>query len=305
MISVLIPVYNNDISQLVYTLQDQFRALGTAYELVLIDDHSAETYTRVNRPLQGLEYTTYIESPVNKGRTATRLELAKLAKYPWLLFLDSDSIIVKDDFIKCYCQELDNQLDVIIGGRIYPQGTPKSHISTLHWKYGFYRESRAGSEKYPFKSFMSNNFLIRKEVFLSLRFYEQLEGYGHEDTLMGIQMESMGARLKRLNNYVLHNGVESVEVYLEKTRNALLNLTQLTRLVDEKTLRQHVTLFRAFTQLKRSQTLRLYQYMYALVGKRIERNLKGSNPSLFYFDLFKLNNFIALMQKEGANEYRS
>ena len=49
MLSILIPIYNFDITQLVKDLHEQAKSLEKSFEIILIDDASDETYTKINK----------------------------------------------------------------------------------------------------------------------------------------------------------------------------------------------------------------------------------------------------------------
>ena len=102
----------------------------------------------------------------NVGRSAIRNLLANKAQYNFLLFLDCDVIIQKEDFLDSYVQEINKgEAKVICGGRLYPS-TMKDASRKLRWKYGVLSESKSANirAKHPHQSFMTNNFVIEKEL---------------------------------------------------------------------------------------------------------------------------------------------
>jgi hypothetical protein len=80
---------------------------------------------------------------------------------------------------------------VVYGGRNYEAKPPKEKELFFRWWYGVNREtiSVAEREVAPYHAFMTNNFLIPKQLFLSIKLDEKLKGYGHEDTLFGIELK--------------------------------------------------------------------------------------------------------------------
>jgi hypothetical protein len=148
---------------------------------------------------------------------SARQELSGLARYEYLLFLDCDSEIIKDDFLSVYFELIKGDISLASGGRVYADTPPAGCEFMLHWKYGSKRESRqnrSGSAS----AFLSNNFLIRREIFKSLDASLQIPGYGHEDTWWGIQFEQAGISCRYINNPVLHAAIEKAEITLISRR---------------------------------------------------------------------------------------
>ena len=301
MISVLIPVFNTDVSSLVTGLNEQLRASQIVYEIILLDDKSDETYRLLNRGLAS-DSIIYLESDVNHGRTAVRLLLAQKAVFDWLLFLDSDSLI-HEHFIKNYINQIHNDLnkaDVIVGGTAYQKEPPQDCDYHLHWAYGTSRERLDLSERaqFPYHGFTCNNMLIRKSVFQQLRFSPSLPGYGHEDTWIGIQLEKLQSHVHYIDNPVLHNGIEKTAVFLNKTTNALKNLVLLRDIVGEHTLRKHVKLFNVFYWQKKLHLTSLVRFIYFLLASSIKKKLHSCNPPLRLFDLYRLYLLIQLNKEK-------
>jgi len=290
MISVLIPVYNTPVVELVKEIHRQLNSLAQSAEIVVIDDASLPQYKMQNRSIENLSAVTYKELPENIGRTKIRKLLSEAANGEWLVFIDGDSIIIEPSFLKNYHHAFSTGSDVILGGRVYPTEKPKECFKVLHWKYGTTRENVVKKQN----GFLTNNFCIAKEVFSKLKFNIDLKGYGHEDTLLGIQLKQTGARVSYINNPVLHNGIEDSSVFIEKSLQAVHNLHILSNVIDERTLRQHVKLYDQYCKLEQKGLTSAIKTIYHRSAKAIERNLKSCSPSLFLFDFYRLANFILL-----------
>jgi glycosyltransferase involved in cell wall biosynthesis len=296
MISILIPVYNRDVNQLAGQLSHQMAAIGRPGEIVLLDDGSEENFRRLNSNSGSLPHVRYIDARANYGRIRIRQMLAAEAKYDWLLFMDCDSAITSEQFLSTYFSHLADISGVVIGGRIYTTQPPNDCSLRLHWHYGTEREviqvKKRNRDPYP--GFMSNNFLIHRSIFEKLSFTDDWQGYGHEDTWIGIQLEDMRARVKYIDNPILHNGLESSGTFLSKSEQAVNNLRKLQGMVPAGSLRRHIKLFRAYSRLRSVGMTWLPKLMYRWQQKKIEKNLHSCNPSLFYFDLYRLNLFIRI-----------
>ena len=99
-LSILIPAYNQSCLELVRSLQQQCRAEGASYEIVVADDGSTdETARRENASVGELEGCRAIMQPQNCGRAATRNLLVRESRGDHLLFIDSDARVVSQAFI--------------------------------------------------------------------------------------------------------------------------------------------------------------------------------------------------------------
>lgn len=289
MISICIPVYNFDVSALVAALQSQAVDSERDIEIVLIDDASDESFRQVNN-LPGTN-TRYIQLEQNIGRARIRNLFLLHTRHPFLLFLDCDSSINHNPaFLRNYLKTIETGSTIVCGGRIYPDQCP-SPQQQLSWKYGRMIESKPSQERglYAARCFMSNNFLIQRDILKAIPFEETIYRYGHEDTLFGIKLEKQGLPITHIENPVLNLHIETTGIFLSKTREAVLNLVHLIitgrlSLDDQKKIR----LLKTYNQLKKLKLANLWGYCFKLLKNQILENLRSSDPSLFYFNLYKL-----------------
>lgn len=290
MISVLIPVYNVDVTLLVRDLLQQLDRDKLPCELIVFDDGSREAVKAINREACLDKPVIYQEQDRNYGRVEIRKRLAQAAKFEWLLFIDCDSTIVKQNYLQAYKSHLVFS-DAIVGGTVYQEEPPPCD-RRLHWKYGTYREVITPKKK----SFRSNNFCIRKALFLDLQIPVELSGYGHEDTFIGIELERKGSRISYIGNPVLHEGIEDTPTFISKSESALKNLLQLRKYIDESSLRRHVTLYDVYCK---TRTLKpLLVSAFGIIKPLLLRNLNSCNPRLSYFDFYRLCRLNALSRQE-------
>lgn len=215
MLSILIPTYNYNPQKLVDELNRQASGLGIKYEILVLDDAST-----IAMELTGCKV---IEMAHNVGRAKGRNILASRAQYPYLLFLDSDSMPANDDFLKRYIDNARPDI-VLAGGRIYhPQ--PGS-LLTLYGAKERNPEQMQTSDKKRFP-FLSPNFLIDAELFNVVQFESKLTQYGHEDTVFGIELTRHGIPYCRFDNPVYHEHIESNEEYLSKVELAMQTFRSL------------------------------------------------------------------------------
>jgi hypothetical protein len=202
------------------------------------------------------------------------------------LFLDCDGEIISDSFLQNYIEV--KNADVVIGGRVYPPKPSSRHI--LHWKAGISKEVfPAGTrQKNPYKSLMLNNLLIRKNVFESIKLNEKISGYGHEDTLLGYELQSRNKRIIHINNPILHSDLQTNEEFLAKTREAVKNFAWIIRNTNAG---KDTGLFKSYNKLLKPGLGEVFTLFYRLFQKTIYQNLLSSNPNLLLLDLYKLQLF--------------
>lgn len=292
MLSVLIPVYNYDVTTLVNDLQRQCLAEGISFTIYCLDDCSATSFQEKNRQLAGMEGVVYQELSENVGRSRIRNRLAEMARHDYLLFMDCDSKVVRPDYIQKYLRHLTPDT-LLYGGRVYSDQPPADPALYFHWCYGTAREQIPVDvrRKTPYHAFMTNNFLIPKATFESIGFDERLTQYGHEDTIFGLELRQRGIRLEHLDNPLEHLGLERVEVFLEKTRKGIDNLYFLWQdnpLIDTRLLRMA-------QQLKSWYLAGSACWLLRRFSRVIANNLYSSQPKMLYFDLFKL---LLLLEKD-------
>lgn len=286
MLSILIPAYNYNITKLVTDLQKQASHLDIAFEIIVMEDGS-RFYLDENKTVATLNHVSYVLLKDNIGRSAIRNRLADEARYEHLLFLDCDAGVT-DDFIQQYVSYCDNQ-SIVSGGRIYEKDIDPQY--SLISKYGREKEENRAEKlqkKGKYQPFTSPNFLIPKSIFCRVRFDETIVGYGHEDTIFGIMLRRAGFEVKRINNPVIHIGIEDNHDFIAKTEKALHNLYLLHQSGKYPELEKESKIISYYLTFKHLHLTTLLSLFHKLFGSLIKRSLLKANPSLFLFDLYKL-----------------
>jgi glycosyltransferase involved in cell wall biosynthesis len=288
-LSILIPVYNFPPENLVRSLSEQVKQLNEQAEIIVLDDGSDIQMTGNLDGISKLSFAKLHRQHPNRGRMASRLALARLASQNYLLFLDGDSEIVRNDFLHKYFLQVNSGVELVSGGRLYQDKLPENCNKRLHWKYGRERESSNNRHGH---AFMSNNFLLKKELFESLDHSLVLKGYGHEDSWWGIQFENKQVHCKYIDNPVLHASLEDAERFLEKSCAALDNIELLVKAAGEEKVEEHIRIYRSFKKLKRIGLASLYLLFEKRFHQRLRQNLVSCNPKLSYFDHYRLAELI-------------
>lgn len=286
MLSILVPTYNYAVDTLILHLSRELENLKTPIEIIVLDDASTDHDVLLkNASVEHL--CSYIKLPKNLGRTHARNHLAKAANYENLLFLDADVLPLEENFIATYLKHL-GERKITLGGIVYCDKVEKKY--SLRWKYGKSREARSLPErkKNPFSSIISMAFLIDKSSFLKLNLTDKNQ-YGL-DTLFSYLIKKNNVEVNHIDNPIIHNGLESNEVYLKKTLEGLRTLSEL-----EKS-KKIPTNFRPIQNLgNKINALKLetlFFKSFEVIEKRILQNLRSSNPSLRLFDIFRLYHFL-------------
>ena len=290
-LSVLIPTYNYDCTGLVRQLLLQLPPEG---ELIVGDDCSTDSAINAkNREIEKLPGCRIFWANHNMGRAAIRNALAREAKGEWLLFIDADAEVRSESFIANYLT-MTEEAQVICGGTGNLPRCPRP-AARLRYDYEVAVEKRLTLEyrrRSPYAQFTTFNFLILRELFLSICFDEQLHEYGHEDTRFGLELKRRGIKVLHIDNKLTHLGLEDAEVYLQKTETALRSLASMD--IDQQ---KHVRVSTLALSLERWHLIGLVRILY-IIGKPLLRtNLLGKHPSLVLFAFYKLGAYTQFHKK--------
>ena len=102
MISILIPAFNDDCTELAAGLARQAEAIGgLQWELLVGDDASTDAGVVARLESIGRRaHCLYIRQEQNAGRAAIRNRLAREARGEWLLYVDADLVVVDDNHLR-------------------------------------------------------------------------------------------------------------------------------------------------------------------------------------------------------------
>ncbi len=289
MLSVCIPVYNVDVTLLAKKMIAQGEKLSILIEIIIYDDGSIEYYKNRNSSLQKFKPIKYKELEVNLGSAAIRNRMAVDATFNHLLFIDSDSEI-PDTYIQKYLPYIQNNKTIVCGGRVHPSKLPALDKS-LRWKVGKLKEDFSAKHRniVPNQSFMSNNFLVQKKLFDQIKFDESIARSGHEDTMFGIKLESIGINIIHIDNPVIHIGLENNIEFITKTEQRLETL----KIIENNNNGNHliydrIKILRYYRILKKLKLIGFTALLFTQSRTLLSKLLKASNPSMFIYDLYKL-----------------
>ena len=291
MLSICIPIYNFDVTTLVQSLIKEKSQLNDIVEILLIDDGST-IHKEKNKELA--RTCSYIELHTNIGRSKIRNLFTSYAKQPYLLFLDCDSLLTSPNFIANYLIEIKKGVLICCGGRIYPKQCPSIH-QRLSWKYGIISESKPAAvrSQNPNSSFMTNNFIIQKALFNTIKFDERLTEYGHEDTLFGYELKKNQLSIVHIQNPILNGALETNENFTRKTEVGIQNLVLILNFIDDDlTFYKDIHLLRTYLKVKpfRSVFLIIVTIYNPIIRFLILRGI----VNIHLFNLYKLGVLLSI-----------
>ncbi len=288
MLSICIPVHNQNIGTLMENLHQQEGFRAADMEILLFDDASDAGFRKQYNSLRAIPGVRFKQLDINVGRSRIRNLLCQTARHDLLLFLDGDSLLPDRHFLNRYLH-VRTLAPVICGGVVYPP-MPETPAQGLHWLVGSAREVRPARErnKQPHHSFMSGNFLAEKAILRRIPFNESISQYGHEDTLLGHELEKQQIPLLHIDNPVIHSGLETSGVFLKKTAQACENLIIICELLNrDQGFLEKSKVLRCCHWLSRWKLQGFVARLYRAFEKHIIRHLQGPSPRLWVLDLYK------------------
>lgn len=295
MLSILIPTYNYDCTELVFELNRQCVNQSIDFEILVIDDGS-RLFQSQNQAINSLAFSSYEILPENVGRSRVRNLLAQKAKFENLLFLDSDVMPTSTEFIGNYLGEIGGE-KVISGGLTYDQKKPATQFM-LRWKYGHQREARSVEVRsgIPHQALLSSNFMISKSVMQRVPFNENLPNLRREDTLFSYDLMKRKIEVVHIDNPVMHLGVDSFEVTIQKEHESL---TGLKYIYDHQLIADdYFKLLELYSVLRKRRLTSAFAFLFRKFRSKMLKNLASDNPSLKIFDLYRIGFLCQISQNE-------
>jgi glycosyltransferase involved in cell wall biosynthesis len=230
-ISVLVPVFNWDVSRLAHSLLEEIRSerLEGQIEIIFADDCStAKEIQAANRTalsvLQAAS-VSYLELERNLGRAAIRNHLVEQSTGEFLLFLDADVIPDNRNFLRCYLEHVRaDSCDVVCGGISYAQRI----LTGPEYDFYVYMSSRAGIRAaairnlQPWRWMFTSNVMLRRAAFDATPFDRRFTGYGYEDVEWSIRL-ARKFRVLHVDNPVSHLGLHDPRKVLEDMHGSIQN----------------------------------------------------------------------------------
>lgn len=296
MLSILIRSFDNPLIDIVSVLHAECQFLDIEFE-ILISDDDPNGKNLDHQKLSRLPMVNYWKNSKNLGRSNNLNKLIRKSKFDIVLLMDADVIPLKPDFIKVYLETSKSNGIVAYGGLAYEKNPPEAS-ELLRWTYGHKEEAKPANlrqSRYPYNILVSN-LLIKKSEFEQPIFNTELNTYGYEDLVFSEFLKEHEIDVLQIDNPVIHKGLETSMVFLQKTETALDNLVGL---IQKGTLSQEATsLSTLYFKLKRYRlNVVIYKFLN-VIERALKSNLVSKKPSLIYFKLYKLYYFSKSYQKQ-------
>lgn len=295
MLSILIPIYDSNAYPIVEELWKQCIDCNIKFEILCQDDASKSPLNKLNEKINQLSNCSFITLEKNVAHRKNRNLLAAKSNYEWLLFIDGDSKIIKNNYIKNYIKNTNTEYQVIYGGRLHPEICP-SDDQKLRWMYGKFMEDKLSIERKnePYKNLLFNNTLILKSEFDKVKFDNKLTAYGHDDTQFSFALSKINTRVLHIDNQILHDDIDSNILFYTKMKSSITNLHFFYK--NKVISHNHSKFINSIVTLKKIKLIYPIAVIYQLLEIKIQKNLTGKNPKLYLFNFFRLGYFCRLMQ---------
>lgn len=288
-LSILIPCYNCQCVELVKGLVTQCEDIeGLRYEVIVADDGSTDKHLcLLNEELLNLEHVRYITREKNIGRACIRNFLVQQATYEWVLFVDSDLSIIREDYILSYIQ-LDSTFLVAYGS--YEVGNENTtNLRYLYEKDAAPKHTMEQRKLHPYHHLHTANLMLKRTTALTYPFDERFKRYGFEDVLLGKKLQEHNVCIAQINNPLLFDHFETNDSYMKKTEEALQTLytfrNELSGFSSLLTVNYH---------LRRWGLHYLILFIFQQKRRKWRTILCGERPNLKLYIIYKLGYFISL-----------
>lgn len=283
-LALAVPVYNHQPLELLEEAYAQLQALPLATGIYLLNDGSPSPLSALERWARSHKNVHYHRASANRGRAATRNALASWADAEYCHFLDDQAVVDQAQF---WAQLWEARLEggVVYGPAAYtPQPEPGSE---LRWRVGRHRELRCFPPADPYGAFKGHHFLAHRRIWPRVSFAETLRGYGHEDTLFGLELEDQAIPIKAVNLPVYNTPLDPNPLFLQKTRESLDNLRFIEAQYPQ--WRHRFKLLQARKRLLKIPGLRAVMRLLWPAGRKImEKGLLSPAGPLWLYDLYRL-----------------
>ena len=230
-ISVLIPFYNDDPSNLVTSLINDNNLKKEDIEIVVYDDGSN------NDNITNNIYKTIESMPIagrliteteNLGRSTARNRLSASARGEYLLFLDADMLPDQPTFLSQWIDlTKDTNPQVAFGGFSVLQATTDPAYA-VHRLLALKSDCLPAMErsKSPAKNLCTSNLLVHGDVLRENPFDQSFTGWGWEDVEWAIRVNSRHD-IHHPDISVTHMGLDTVPVLINKYNQSAANFVRM------------------------------------------------------------------------------
>lgn len=293
-LSILLPAFNTPCVELVKALHKQALCIPKlSFEIIVLDDGSTDKKSiEINKGIDNLSHCRYLQRGYNRGRAATRNELASYARFDWLLFIDSDMVLRCDNYLKNYVG-LEN-ISVVYGGYTL-RGDKEKLKGNLRFKYECIHGGNSDASKrnqHPYNDFHTSNYIVKRSIMTRYPLDERFVRYGYEDVMWGKTMNKKRIPILHVDNPLSFEIFEGNQDFVEKTTIGMATLAQFSTDLDG-----YSRILAAAGLLKRWHMVKSFAMVFAIFKEFIKSNLLGNNPSIFLFNIYKIGMYLKFSEK--------
>ena len=230
-LSVLTPFYRDDPRPLLAALDLEAADLAGQVELVLLDDAGGDPdlSRAVAEASQAMALPArLIQLAANAGRARGRNQLMAHGRGRHLLFLDSDMLPDRPDFLTAYLALIAAEDPAVtVGGFSVNQAVERPEHA-LHRALALRGDCLPAVERsrMPEKYVWTSNLLVRRDVFSAERFDEAFQGWGWEDTEWGVRVAARYG-VRHIDNQATHLGLDTAASLAAKYEQSPPNFARM------------------------------------------------------------------------------
>ncbi len=286
-LSILIPTRNDNCRDLAKSLVEQAASIQDLdYEIIVADDGSTEGSVIANNGMiSNLPNCRYIIRKENVGRAAIRNFLAQEAQNEWLLFVDSDMLIINPHFLEQYLMTVNHEI-VVYGG--YKVVGKERHNLRFHYEKTSERMHTCKKRReHPYLDFHTSNFMILRSLMLEYPLDTNYRGYGYEDVAYGKQLKDAGIRITHINNPVGFSKFENNCHFIAKTEESIRTLK-----AHRKELHDYSRIILFTEKLTKFHLKEAINFLYKKSHNKWRKRLCEGKGSLLLLKLYKVGYYI-------------
>ena len=238
-VSVIIPVYNAE-KYLSDSLNSIINQTLKDIEIICINDGSSDNSLKILNYYREIDNRIFILNQKNKGANIARNEGLKIAKGQFILFFDSDDILIKDALEKLFELSIEENLEIlyfnfkpIFDDKITEKYFPKD----IYYKINSNKNVKNGKEIFlklikenkwifsPCFQFIKNSFLLNNKI----NFFE---GIKFDDNLFSFNLISNINRAIEINEVFYlkmfyYKTYKKTDKLLKKLYDNIINIKEL------------------------------------------------------------------------------
>jgi glycosyltransferase involved in cell wall biosynthesis len=294
-LSILIPIYNTDITKLLDCLVKQIVSTNVSdkVEILLIDDCSScpnmllqNKKSVASHEHPGLRYIT-LQKNVGRANVRNLLALKSFGKY--LLFLDSDVIPERNDFIADYFEQITAGKPVVCGGICYRQRLDLNPECNFYLYFSGRTDAVPASarNKAAWAHLHTSNVLIKRDCFEQTPFDDRFTKYGYEDAEWSIRLMKK-YEILHIDNAVSHLGLIPKAKFYSRMRESIDNYWLVMTLHPE-----------VFKDRPLSSAIKVLEKLPAVILKVVDRLLQKAfflaGSHLLAYIVFQANKAVLLV----------